>query len=133
VIRVRRRWSPPGGSGYHPCPSASRDYFTVGIRRCHDAGKTSLVRVTLTIHAAFFDRFGRYESAATIAGFAITPFAAAAAPEIDAATAHLRDVLGDQTYASLAHKGAAMTTADMAAYAYDQIDQARGELSAVSE
>jgi hypothetical protein len=105
----------------------------VGIRRCHDAGKTSLVRVTLTIHAAFFDRFGRYESAATIAGFAITPFAAAAAPEIDAATAHLRDVLGDQTYASLAHKGAAMTTADMAAYAYDQIDQARGELSAVSE
>jgi hypothetical protein len=85
----------------------------------------------LTILAAFFDRFGRYEPAATIAGFAITPFAAAAVP--DAATAHLRDVLGDQTYDSLAHKGAAMTTADMAAYACDQIDQARAQLRAVSE
>jgi hypothetical protein len=36
--------------------------------------------------------------------------------------AHLRDVLGDQTYESLARRGEAMTTAAMATYAYDQID-----------
>ena len=48
-------------------------------------------------------------------------------------TAHLRDVLGDQIYDSLAHKGATMTTADLATYAYDQIDQARAELNAVSK
>ena len=56
-----------------------------------------------------------------------------AVPEITTATAHLRDVLGDQTYESLARKGETMTTAAMVAYAYDQIDQARSELNAVSE
>ena len=44
------------------------------------------------------------------------------------AIAHLRDALGDQTYESLARKGETMTTAEMATYAYDQIDQARTEL-----
>ncbi len=52
---------------------------------------------------------------------------------VDTAIAHLRDVLGDQTYESLARKGETMTTAAMAAYAYDQIDQARAELNAVSK
>ena len=42
--------------------------------------------------------------------------------------AHLREVLGDQTYESLARKGETMTTAAMATFAYDQIDQARTEL-----
>jgi Protein of unknown function (DUF3024) len=49
------------------------------------------------------------------------------------AIAHLRDVLGDQAYESLARKGETMTTAAMATYAYDQIDQARTELNAVSK
>jgi hypothetical protein len=53
---------------------------------------------------------------------------AAAVPEITTAIAHLRDVLGDQTYESLARQGETMTTAAMATYAYDQIDQARTEL-----
>jgi hypothetical protein len=44
------------------------------------------------------------------------------------AIAHLRDVLDDQVYESLAHKGETMTAAEMATYAYDQIDQARVEL-----
>ena len=39
--------------------------------------------------------------------------------------------LGDQTE-SLARKGEAMTTAAVVMYAYDQIDQARTELNAVS-
>jgi hypothetical protein len=54
-------------------------------------------------------------------------------PEINTAIAHLRDILGDQTYESLARKGTTMTTSAMANYAYDQIDQARAELKAVSK
>jgi hypothetical protein len=52
--------------------------------------------------------------------------------ELDPAIGHLRDVLGDQTYESLARKGEQMATSAMATYAYDQIDQARAELNAVS-
>ena len=54
--------------------------------------------------------------------------ARAAYPQIDATIAHLREVLGDQTYESLSRKGETMTTAAMVTYAYDQIDQARAEL-----
>jgi hypothetical protein len=42
-------------------------------------------------------------------------------------------VLGEATYDSLARKGEGMSTAAMATYAYDQMDQARAELKAVSE
>jgi len=38
--------------------------------------------------------------------------------------AHLRDVLSDQTYESLARKGKTMTTAAIVTYGSDQIDQA---------
>ena len=54
-------------------------------------------------------------------------------PGDHAAFTHLREVLGDTTYESLARKGETMTTAEMATYAYDQIDQARAELNAVSK
>jgi hypothetical protein len=64
---------------------------------------------------------------------AINPFTTATVPELSTAIAHLREVLGEQTYESLARKGQAMTTAAMATYAFDQIDQARAELNAVSE
>jgi hypothetical protein len=67
--------------------------------------------------------------AATIAGFArVNPMTAAGLPELGTAIAHLRDVLGEATYESLARKGESMTTAEMVTYAYDQIDQARTEL-----
>ena len=46
----------------------------------------------------------------------------AALPEFNTTIAHLREVLGDRTYESLARKGESMTTAAMVAYAYDQID-----------
>ena len=90
----------------------------------------------LAILAAFFDRLGHYEPAVTIAGFAVSPLTAGAWPESTTAIAHLREVLGDQTYESLARKGETMTTAATAAiatYAYDQIDQARAELNVVSK
>ena len=86
------------------------------------------VRGPLATLAAIFDRLGRHEPAATIAGFAFSPFTASTVPELSTAIAHLREVLGDKTYESLARKGETMTTAAMATYAYDQIDQARTEL-----
>jgi hypothetical protein len=112
----------------HGDPLAALDYVTLLIRNFHDAGNTTLILGPLAVLAAFFDRLGRYEPAATIARFAISPITAAVAPEITTAITHLRDVLGDQTYESLARKGETMTTAAMVAFAYDQIDQARTEL-----
>ena len=104
------------------------DHLTLAIRNYHNAGDTTTIRVPLAVLAALFDRLGRYEPAATIAGFALSPIAAAGVPEITTAITHLRDVLGEATYESLARKGETMTTAAMATYAYDQIDQARTEL-----
>ena len=87
----------------------------------------------MAVLAAFLDRLGRYEPAATIAGFAFGPLTAAWDPGINTAITHLREVLGDEIYESLARKGETMTTAAMATYAYDQIDQARTELNGVSK
>jgi predicted ATPase/class 3 adenylate cyclase len=112
----------------HGDPLAALDYITLAVRTYHDAGTTTGVRGALSILAVVFDRLGRYEPAATIAGFALSPLSSAAFPEINTAITHLRDVLGDQTYESLARKGETMTTAAMVTYAYDQIDQARAEL-----
>ena len=111
----------------HGDPVSAFDHLTLAIRNWHNSGNTTTLRVPLAILAAAFDRLGRYEPAATIAGFALSPMAATL-PEITNAITHLRDVLGDPAYESLARKGEAMTTAAMATYAYDQIDQARTEL-----
>jgi tetratricopeptide (TPR) repeat protein len=112
-------------------PLAALDYLTLAIRHHHDSGSTNLIRSPLAVLAAVLDRLRRYEPAATIAGFAATSLTAVGYPEINIVIAHLRDVLGDQTYESLAREGEAMTTAEMVAYAYDQIDQARAGLTGV--
>jgi predicted ATPase/class 3 adenylate cyclase len=114
-------------------PLAALDHISLAVRNFHDSGNIAVMRSPLTILAVFLDRLGRFEPAATIAGFASSPLTAAAWPEINTAIAHLRDVLGDQTYERLARKGETMTTAAMATYAYDQIDRARAELNAVSK
>ena len=109
-------------------PLAALEYSAVAIRNYHDSGFTASMRSALATLAACLDRLGCYESAATIVGFAFDPLTAAWLPEVNTTVAHLRDILGDQTYESLACKGETMTTAAMATYAYDQIDQARTEL-----
>jgi predicted ATPase len=106
---------------------AALEYFRLAIQ-CHHESGNSLIGTPLASLATFFDRLERYEPAATIAGFAFGPITAASYPELSTTMAHLREVLGDQTYETLAHRGAVMTTAAMANYAYDQIDQARTEL-----
>jgi predicted ATPase len=104
------------------------DHLTLAIRNYHNSGNTTTICVPLAVLAALFDRLGRYEPAATITGFALSPLTASGVREITTAITHLRDVLGEATYESLARKGETMTVAAIATYAYDQIDQARTEL-----
>jgi hypothetical protein len=108
-------------------------YIAVAIHNYHDSGNPMTMRAPMAILSTVLDRMGRYEPTATIAGFASTPFTVATYPELLTTTAHLHSVLGDQDYESLARKGETMTTAEIATYAYDQIDQARAALNAVSK
>jgi hypothetical protein len=117
----------------HGNPMDALEYVTLAIRNHYDSGSFSLLPQPLAALATLFDQHGRYEPAATISRFASTPFTRIAFPEIVGVIAHLRDALGDQTYESLARKGETMTAAAMVTYAYDQIDQARTELNAVSK
>ena len=117
----------------HGDPLASLDYLTLAIRNYHDSGETFHIHVPLAALAALLDRLERFEPAATIGGFAFNSMTAAWIPETVTAISQLRRVLGDETYESLARKGETMSTAEMATYAYDQIEQARAELSAVSK
>ncbi len=117
----------------HGDPVAALDHLTLAIRNYHNAGDTTTIRVPLAVLAALFDRLGRYEPAATIAGFAVGAMTERVFPEFTAAIAHLRNVLGEATYEQLARKGESMTTAAMATYALDQIDQARAELNTVAK
>ena len=117
----------------HGDPLTALDYLALAIRNYHDSGNTTVVRVPLAVLAALLDRFGHDEPAATIAGYAFSPITKAWIPEINTLIAHLPEVLGEETYDSLARKGETMTTAAMVAYAYDQIDQVRTELVSASK
>ncbi|HSS22846.1 MAG TPA: adenylate/guanylate cyclase domain-containing protein, partial [Mycobacterium sp.] len=112
----------------HGEPLAALDQVTLVIRNYHNAGNTTLIRGELAVLVGIFDRRGRYEPAATIAGFAVSTMTAAIEPELSTTIDHLREVLGKPAYDALARAGEVMTTAAMATYAYDQIDQARIEL-----
>jgi len=112
----------------HGGPPAALDHITLAIRNFYDSGNVGLIRNALATLAVLLDRLGRFEPAATIAGFAFSPLTASASPQLSTVIAHLHNVLGDQSYASFARQGETMTTAEMVTYAYDQIDQARAEL-----
>jgi predicted ATPase/class 3 adenylate cyclase len=112
----------------HGDPLAALDDITLAIRHFNDSGNVGLIRSPLATLAVFLERLGRLEPAATIAGFAFDPHTASIVPQLTTAITHLRDVLGDQTYESLARRGETLTTAAMATYALDQIDQARTTL-----
>lgn len=112
------------------------DFFenlTAAIGHYYDAGSLANLRNPLAILAAILDRLENHEQAATISGFAATTWTRAGYPQINTTIAHLREVLGDQTYESLARGGESMTTAAMVAYAYDQIEKARTALNAVGK
>jgi hypothetical protein len=118
----------------HGDPAAMLDSLAVAIRNNHESGNVGMMHNPLATLAIALERFGRSEPAATIAGFAaLNPMVAVSLPELAALTTRLREILGNQAYESLARKGEAMTIAAIATYAYEQIDQARTELGAVSE
>jgi predicted ATPase len=113
---------------------AALGHFAEAIRNFYDLGNTPSMRSSMASIAVCLDGLERSEPAATLAGFACDPLTTGMwVPEMKNAIIHLREVLGDPVYESLAHDGQTMTTAEMAAYAFDQIDQARTELKAVSE
>ncbi len=109
-------------------PSEAFDFLVLAIRNYQQSGSFALTHGPLGILAAFFDRLGCHEAAATIMGFAALPITRLAFPEVDAALTHLREVLGEDTYESFARTGANMTSAAMAAYAFEHIDLARADL-----
>lgn len=114
----------------HGDPADALDYFDLAIRNFFDSGSFSLMPSPLAILAAFLDRLGHNEAGAVISRFAFNPLTKSAFPEFPAAVDHLREVLGIDTYEALAARGAAMTNAEMAKYAFEQIGRARAELGA---
>jgi hypothetical protein len=78
--------------------------------------------------AALLDRLGYYKPAATLSTVGWSAFTHTTYPEFASTIAHLRAVLGDDTYESLGRAGASMTTAAIAEYAFQQIEMARAEL-----
>ncbi len=114
-------------------PVNALEFLSLSLGNYYDSGSLSFVSGSLGILTSLFDRLGHHEPAAIISGFAEAPIALATFPEIAAATAHLREVLGDAAYEAFACAGANMTNAAKAAYALEQIEQAREELLRVDE
>jgi hypothetical protein len=109
----------------HGEPTDALDYAASSIRNLYDQGNFLIAKNSIGSLAALFDRIGQYEAAATLSGAAQTVFVQLGFPEVAAAIEHLRDVLGDDTYESLASTGENMSDAEIAAYAFEQVDQAR--------
>jgi predicted ATPase/class 3 adenylate cyclase len=103
------------------------------VRNYQDSGNPTNMATALGVAAIVFDSMGRYESAAVAAGFGNIPLNAAAMPELGTAITHLRAMLGSSTYESLARRGQGLTLAEIAAFAYDQIDQAQAEFNSISK
>jgi predicted ATPase len=108
----------------HGEPAEALEYAAMSIRYFYDSGNLFLVGNTLAGITGLLDRLGYPEAAATISGFADTPFGRAGFPELVGVVAHLREALGDDAYEALARNGRTMTTAAVVAYALEQIDRA---------
>lgn len=110
-------------------PAEALEYVTIALSRFYNTGHFSVLPSAIAVLASILDRLGLYEAAATISVSASTAFAGATYPEIHATLAHVRHVLGDDTYEDLAREGASMSSAVLAAYALEQIDSARAVLA----
>ena len=117
----------------HGEPVDALDYADLAIRRFYNSGSYSVVASAFAVLAGLLDRLGQYEAAATMSASGANPFARATYPELHGTIAHLREVLGDDTYELLAGAGESMTNAAMVTYAFEQIDLARANLLHVSD
>jgi hypothetical protein len=110
-------------------PLLALDNMSLPIDNYYDSGNITQLRAALGLFMTFLDLRGDHEPAAVLAGFAIvSPTAAPGVPEFTVAIAHLRELLGEQTFAMLSHQGADMTMAGIVGFAYDEIDRVRHEL-----
>ena len=114
-------------------PSEAFNYITQALRNYYDSGSFSMLGAPLIMLSGFLDRLGCHQPAAIISGFATSSGQAMAYPEIAATIDKLRKRLGDKEYDSLANAGRAMSNAAMAAFAFEQIDQARAQLPHTDE
>jgi hypothetical protein len=105
------------------------EYIAKSIRNYSDSGNNFMLPQPMAELAHYFERIAHYEAAATLSGFAKTSVSTIYYAEIEAAITHLRETLGEDTYASLAGRGAAMTNAAIVKYALEQIDLARANLA----
>jgi predicted ATPase len=113
----------------HASPAEALEYLTLAIQTYHDSGSLTFVTGPLGLLTVVFERLGYYEQAATISTFTAPAITSATYPEISAAVAHVRDVLGEDRYESLTRAGAEMTNAGKAVYALHQIERVRAELA----
>ncbi|WP_207196759.1 hypothetical protein, partial [Mycobacteroides abscessus] len=60
---------------------AALDHLTRVIRNYHDSGNIGSLVAPLAMLSAFLDRLGRFEAAATLAGFSCGPVSLASVPE----------------------------------------------------
>jgi predicted ATPase/class 3 adenylate cyclase len=108
------------------------EYIAESIRNYFGSGNYFMLPQPMAELAHYFDRIAHYEAAATLSGFAKTSVSTIYYFEIEAAITHLRETLGEDTYASLAGRGAAMANAAIVKYALEQIDQARAMLTSTA-
>jgi predicted ATPase len=113
----------------HGSREAAFDHLELVIRNYLDSGNIATARSPLANLVGMLCQLGHYAPAATIADFADVPLTRIAFPEITATIERLREVLGDDRYESLAQVGETMTNAEMANYAFEQIDLARAQLN----
>lgn len=104
------------------------DAIAETIHQYYDSGTTELLLNAYGVLAALLSALEYDEPAAIVSGFSARGLAVSAFAEVDGAVAHLRESLGAQRFEVLAAEGLAMTYAEMAAYALEQIDQARARL-----
>ncbi|HYO02820.1 MAG TPA: adenylate/guanylate cyclase domain-containing protein [Mycobacterium sp.] len=108
-------------------PAAAYDALRRGLTIAQDSGSGQTASSIASMLSPLAITNGE-PPAAVVCGFAVNPFTQSSLPEIVSTVAHLRELLGDSSYESLARTGQNMTTAVMVRYTYEQIDRIRAEL-----
>jgi predicted ATPase len=93
-----------------------------------DAGDFASLILPLALISALLMRCDLPEPAATIAGFATTPFTLAAYPQFAAAVGQLRHTIGDKNFDRLSQQGRSMPHPKMVVFALQAIEQAQTRL-----
>jgi tetratricopeptide (TPR) repeat protein len=102
--------------------------FSKAINAFHQAGNVVFLAATLASLAVSFDRFDRPVVAATLYGASTRQASIGLVPHLDDVVAHLRSVLGEDTFAECVAAGADREIADAVRYAHEQIHLAAREL-----